>query len=321
VTRFAAAALAALLFLVTATLASTPRASAATTAGRWSITARGDDPGRVQLRLEYSEIDGNNSSNSSWSSSVPIAEAGIPPERLRGPIGPVSFQLNREPGTFSCTGSAGDGSAAGQFTYAPNARFDDALASRGLGRPTYQQSLELAIAGTTLSFIDQLRGSAQHVTVADIVRAVQHGVNPRYVADLASLGYRVVSLDQLVRMRDHGVTADMVRAVQAAGYRNLSPEDLARLADHGVREKYIADMRAAGYTQVTADQLVTLRDHGVSPKYVADLAASGYKNLSPEDLVTLRDHGVSAAFVERLRAHGYTNVSVRDLVRLRDSGL
>jgi hypothetical protein len=322
VRRATFAALAALL-IASSTAGSALRAGAATiTAGRWAITTRADDPGRVQLKLEYTENgDGNNYSNSSWSSPVAIADAGIPPERLRGPIAPVSFQIQREPGSFACTGSAGDGSAAGQFTYVPSARFDDAVASRGLGRPTFHQSLELALAGTTLAFIDQIRTSAQHATIADVVRAVQHGVTPKYLAELAALGYRTTSLDQLVRMRDHGVSADFVRAVQTAGYRNLSPEDLVRLADHGVREKYIAEMRAAGYTQVTADQLVTLHDHGVTARYAGDLAAAGYKNLSAEELIALRDHGVSVAFVERLKAHGYGNLSVRDMIRLHDSGI
>jgi hypothetical protein len=313
------AALAA-LFCCSSALAAA-NAAGSTFAGRWSIVARSDDANRVQLRLEYSETSADGNSNSSWSSSVPTAEAGLPIERLRGPIGPVTFAIQREPGTFNCTGSAGEGSGAGQFTYAENARFDDALASRGLGRPTLHQSLELAISGTTLAFVDQIRSMAQRPTLGDIVRVVEHGVTPKYIADLASLGYRVNSLDQLVRLRDHGVTTEFIRAVQTAGYRNLSPDDLVRLADHGVREKYIADMRAAGYTQVTADQLVTLRDHGVTPRYIGELAGAGYKNLSADDLVTLRDHGVTVGFVEHLKAHGYTNVSVRDLIRLRDAGI
>lgn len=317
--RTAFAALAALFFCSTALGSANPAGS--TFAGRWAITTRSDDPSRVQLRLEYSETSAESNSNSSWSSGVPIAEAGLPIEKLRGPIGPASFTIVREPGTFTCTGSAGEGSGAGQFTYAESARFDDALASRGLGRPTLHQSLELAISGTTLAYVDQLRALGQRPSITDIVRVLQHGVTPKYIADLASLGYRVTSLDQLVRLRDHGVTADFVRAVQTAGYRNLSPDDLVRLADHGVRERYIAEMRAAGYTQVTADQLVTLRDHGVTPRYIGELGAAGYKNLSADELVALRDHGVTSSFVERLKAHGYTNVSVRDLIRLRDAGI
>ena len=317
--RLAVAALAALL--IAGTMVANPANAAGATVGRWSIAARGDDPARVQLSLEYSDSSNGGFSNSMWSSAVPLADAGLPADRLRGPIAPVTFQIQREPGTFSCTGSAGEGSGAGQFTYVPNTRFDDALGSRGIGRPNYKESLELAIAGTTLAFVDQIRASSQHANVGDLVRVVQHGVNPRYVSDLAALGYKVTSLDQLVRLRDHGVSTDFIRAVQNAGYRNLSPDDLVRLADHGVREKYITDLRAAGYAQVTADQLVTLRDHGVTPRYIGDLAAAGYKNLSPDDLIALRDHGVSVAFVDRLKSHGYNNLSVRDLIRLRDSGL
>lgn len=316
--RYAIAALAALL-VAGGALAQSANAAPA---GRWSLgPTRTDDPSRVQLRLEYTDKSDGGYSNSSWSSGVPIADVGIAPERLRGPIGPVTFRIAREPGTFECTGSAGEGSGAGQFVYAPSTKFDDALATRGLGRPTYQQSLELAIASTTLAFVDQVRGTAKSATVGDVVRVVQHGVNPRYIAELASLGYRGASLDDLVRMRDHGVTPDFIRAVQAAGYRSLTADDLVRLTDHGVRERFITDMRAAGYANVTADQLVTLRDHGVTPRYVGQLAAAGYKNLSADDVIALRDHGVSATFVDRLKSHGYTNLSVRDLIRLHDSGL
>ena len=322
--RFAVAALAVLLGAAGALAAGGTFAQSANASpiGRWSISAaHGDDQSRVQLRLEYSDSTDRGNWNSSWSSPVALADAGIPAERLRGPIGPVTFRIKRDPGSFDCTGSAGEGSGAGQFRYGPSAPFDDALASRGLGRPSFQQSLELAIAGTTLAFVDQLRASSQHATVADIVRVVQHGVDPRYVADLAALGYRTASLDDLVRLRDHGVSADFVRALQAAGYRGLPSDDLVRLADHGVRERYISDMRAAGYTRVTADQLVALRDHGVTPRYVGDLAAAGYKNLAADDVIALRDHGISIAFVDRLKAHGYNNLSVHDLIRLHDTGI
>ena len=329
-----------------------PNAARAAQTGNWSIgpARHTEDAGaRVQLRLEYTENDSSGTSHSSWSSPVTYGELGLSAERVRAPIGPVSFRIDREPGTFACSGSAGDGSGAGQFVFTPSDAFAGAVASRGLGRPTERQALELAIAGTTLAFVDQLRATMSHASIGDVVRIVQHGVTPRYVAELAALGYRAPG-DALVRLRDHGVTADFIRAVQSAGFRNLSADDLVRLVDHGVGPKYITGMRAAGYTSVTADQLVTLRDHGVSTEYIADLRAhgytnlstddlvrlrdhgvragyvddlarNGYKNLTADDLVTLADHGVSVAFIERLKSHGYTNVSVRDLIRLRDSGI
>ncbi|MBV8369195.1 MAG: hypothetical protein JO036_09775 [Candidatus Eremiobacteraeota bacterium] len=289
--------------------------------GRWSIVQRTDDQSRVQLRFEYNESSDRGNWNSSWSSSVPLAEAGIPAERLRGPIAPVTFTIAREPGAFACTGSAGENSGAGQFTYAPSSRFDDALAARGLSRPDARQSLQLAIAGVTLAFVDQLRSSSRSAKLDDLLRVVQHGVGPRYVSDLAALGYKVSSLDELVRLRDHGVSADYIRAVQGAGFRNLSADDLVRLRDHGVSERFITEMRAAGYANATPEQYVSARDHGVTPRFITDMAAAGYKNLPLDELIALRDHGVSVAFVDRLKAHGYTNLSVRDLIRLRDSGI
>jgi hypothetical protein len=317
VKRLALAACAA-LFLASFAAA---RANDPSNVGRWSIATRSDDPGRVQLRLEYSAASDGSNWNSSWSSPVALSDAGIPADRLRGPIAPVSFTIQREPGTFACVGTAGEGSGAGQFTYTSNPRFDDALASRGMGKPTYHESLELAIAGMTMGFVDRVRGGSQHTTTADLVRAVQHGVNQRYIDELAALGYKAPSLDDLIRMRDHGVSPEFVKSVIDAGYRNLSIDDLVRLADHGVRERFIAEMRAAGYTNVSAQQLITLRDRGVSPRYLGEMAAVGYKNFSVDELVALRDHGVSAAFVARLKAHGYNNLSVADLIKLRDAGI
>lgn len=317
--RHAVAVLAACL-AVTA-LASAPAARAAdSAAGRWAITTRSDKPDSVQLRLEYQEIESGSNWTSSWSFPVPAAEAGIPMDRLRGPIGPVSFQIQREPGTFNCTGSAGEGSGAGQFTYVQSARFDDALAARGAGRPTFKQSLELALANASLDFVDKLRAASGHASVADVVKALQHGVSPRYLNELAATGYRGLSIEQLVRLRDHGVNVELIRAMQASGYR-LSPDDLVRLSDHGVNEKYLSAMRAAGYTNLTAEQLVTLRDHGVNADLVRAMLSAGYRNLSAEDLVRLSDHGVNEKYVSAMRAAGYTNLTADQFVTLRDHGV
>jgi hypothetical protein len=231
VRRVLTAALAATLLTASAFAGTS---AAAPTAGRWAITSRGDGATLAQLRLEYSESGEGGFSRSSWSWSVAPAELGLSAERLRGAIAAVTFQIQREPGTFSCTGSLGEGSGAGQFTYAPNDAFESALAERGFVRPTYGQSLELAIAATTLAFVDQIRSSAPRATVADLLRLVQHGVTPRYVAELAALGYRITAVDQLIALRDHGVSVAFVGRLRAHGYTNLSIRDLIRLHDAGI---------------------------------------------------------------------------------------
>ncbi len=178
-------------------------------------------------------------------------------------MGPISFSIQREPGTFACAGTAGEGSGMGQFTYSPNARFDDALASRGMGRPTLHESFQLAIAGATLAFIDRVRGTAQHAGISDVVLVMEHGVDPRYVDELAVLGYKTPTLDDLIRLRDHGV----------------SP-------------RYVGDLAEVGYKNFSVDELVTLRDHGVSAAFVGRLKAHGYTNLPVSDLIRLHEAGI-----------------------------
>ena len=234
--RAVAAALAA-TFLTAAAGAAASAAgpsAAGPAAGRWVITTRSDDANRVQLRLEYADRGDSGRVGWAWSSSVAPGDLGLSSERLRSPIAPVAFQIAREAGTFACTGSAGDGSGAGLFVYAPNAGFDGALAARGFGRPTYVQSLELALAGTTLAFVDQLRGSTQHGTVADLVRVVEHGVTTRYAGELAGAGYKNLPLDDLIALHDHGVSVAFVDRLKAHGYTNLSIRDLIRLHDSGI---------------------------------------------------------------------------------------
>lgn len=230
--RFVVVALAALFV----SSAVSVQAADPSSIGRWSISAaRTDDASRVQLRLEYSSSGNGSVWNSSWSNAVALAGAGIPADRLRGPMGPVSFAIQREPGTFNCVGSAGEGSGAGQFTYVPNARFDDALASRGMGRPSFHDSLELAIAGASLSFIDRIRGTGfTKVSAGELVTLRDHGVSPHYLADMSAVGYKSFSVDDVIALRDHGVTADFVSRLKAHGYNNLSVHDLIRLRDAGL---------------------------------------------------------------------------------------
>jgi hypothetical protein len=295
------------------------RASAQTTplGGRWSISrADAAETTRVLLRLESDAP-----RPVSWSAVVPPTDLGITADRLQGPAGQVAFSLRRDPGVLTCSGRIGDRAADGRFVYAPDHGFDDALAARGLSRPTERESFELAAAGATLAFVDAARASAPHASLAEILHFVRHGVTPAFIADLDSLGYRIDSFEELLRFRDHGVTPGFIRTAQNAGYGSLTARELLRLADDGITERYITAMRDAGLTVRSASLVLRLHDHGVTPRYVASLAAAGYRGLAPEDFIELRDNGVDRAFVDRLRSRGYTNLSVRDLVRLRSTAL
>jgi len=82
-----------------------------------------------------------------------------------------------------------------------------------------------------------------------MVRAAEHGVSLDYVRSMASLGYRVGTLDALVLLRDHGVDPDYVRGMAAHGFSHLASDELVRARDHGVDPEYVKGMRDLGHGQ------------------------------------------------------------------------
>ncbi|MDQ6941509.1 MAG: hypothetical protein M3169_03230 [Candidatus Eremiobacteraeota bacterium] len=249
--HFAAAAFAA--FITTAV--GFASASGAGSQGQWSIAPMvPPDPARVQLHIAYGRA--------SWDNAVALADAGIDADRLNGPAGPVTFEIRREPGAFTLTGTAGAGSGSGELTYAPNASFDDALASHGFGRPTVSQSAALAVGGTTLAFLDRLHPSIPHASVDDVVRLLDHGVTPRYLAAYDALGYHLDSAPEVQRLIDTGATPGFIRALQRAGVQSISPQQAVRLASTGVSAGFVERLKSRGYTNLSVDELIRLRNSG-----------------------------------------------------------
>ncbi|HEV2739876.1 MAG TPA: hypothetical protein VGU66_14965 [Candidatus Elarobacter sp.] len=250
-------AVAALAALFTAGVSFAPASGATDAYGHWSLAPIVPaEPGRVQLHIEVENL------RQSWTNSVPLADAGISGERLNGPVGPVAFEIRRDAGTFACTGNAGAGAGSGELTYVPNAAFDEALALRGFGRPTASQSVALAVGGMTLAFLDRLRPSMPSASVADVVRLVNHGATPRYLAAYDALGYHLDSAAQLQRLIDHGATPGFIDAFRRAGYRDLSPDQAVRLVDAGASAAFVQRLRARGYTNLSVDQVISLRNSG-----------------------------------------------------------
>ena len=60
-----------------------------------------------------------------------------------------------------------------------------------------------------------------------------HGVTPRYIEDLAALGYEDLPARRLVEFRIHGVTPQWIERLQERGYEDLSPNELVQRRIHG----------------------------------------------------------------------------------------
>jgi beta-lactamase regulating signal transducer with metallopeptidase domain len=248
--------------------------------------------------------------------------AGLPVEQISAPNATVHVPIRREAGTFTVDGVCRAGVCGGTYTFDPDPAFADALAKRGIGRPTPPQQFALAIADVGTGYVDAL-AAAGYATpdVRLLARAAQHGVDAEYLRAMTGLGYRLGALDRLVVLRDHGVDPEYVRGMAANGLSGLSADELVRTRDHGVDPEYLKGLTANGIPQLTLDELVRARDHGVDPEYVGGLSTLGYRALSIDALVKARDHGVNPQYVRGMIDAGCQGATLDDLIRMRDHGV
>ncbi len=142
-----------------------------------------------------------------------------------------------------------------------------------------------------------------------------------YIEELASVGYKNLSVNQLIQLKTHGVTAAYVKSLRAIGFNNLSVNQLAAMRIHGVTPAYVEAMRAAGFAELTPSKLATFRIHGVTPEYIKTMREAGFPNLSANQLLAFRIHGVTPEFVAGMRVAGYPDLSPNQLTQARIMGV
>lgn len=142
-----------------------------------------------------------------------------------------------------------------------------------------------------------------------------------YIEELASVGYKNLSINQLVQLKTHGVTAAYVKSLRSLGLNDLSVNQISTMRIHGITPAYIEAMRAAGFAELTPSKLATFRIHGVTPEYVKTMRDAGFSNLSSNQLLTFRIHDVTPEFVAGMRAAGYPDLSPNHLTQARIMGV
>lgn len=252
-------------------------------------------PGTVQLQLSYRTPD----SRSNQSRPIALVELqGLTAAQLAAPAnGPARFRLVRDAGTLACDGMFRNGRGAGNCRFAADRSFADALAKRGIGRPTSDQQFRLAMHGTKLAVVDELaRQRYARPSVSQLVETGLFAIDVPFLKALDAAGYRVGSVSKLVQMKIHGVTPDYIRELGAIGpaYRKLPVEALVEMRIHDVTPARLRAFAQAGYRDLSRGQIVSMAIHGVSPDYVTQMAEAGYRGLTPEQLVSMRLHGVDA---------------------------
>src|SRR5262249_33128724 len=158
---------------------------------------------------------------------------------LEGP-GPVQFKVRRDAGTFYLRGSMAPDQGAGTFELVLDQGFAATLQRRGIGRPSDEQQVDLALADMSLQLLDDFdQMGYDKPNVELLVRCAQHGVNRPFVTGLKALGLKLDSIEQLVEARDHGVDPHFIRGMRDAGYDGLDYPQLLHARDHGADPNYV----------------------------------------------------------------------------------
>src|SRR5207244_1634756 len=118
--------------------------------GQWFIDC--DRPsGDLQLSLRMSRGRGHES----WGSQKVSREslAGLSLDES----GPVEFHFRRDAGTFFARGSMAPDKGAGTFELVLDPAFAGELERRGIGRPTEEQQIQLAMADMSLDLLEDFQ--------------------------------------------------------------------------------------------------------------------------------------------------------------------
>jgi len=241
---------------------------------------------------------------------------------------PVQFALNRDAGTVAFEGSFRDGYGGGQFSFAPNRQYLDALRSLGvqseeLGRDEKleEELLQLAVNDVSTAYIRSMQAEGYRVPLEKYVAFRIFRVTPELVREFRALGFDKIEADDLISSQVHKVTPAYVREMRAAGFGKLSLDELVSSRVHKATPEFLAEMKTLGYGDIDYDEMISFRVHKVTAEFIRELRELGYSNIAADDLIAMRVHRVTPKFIKELREAGYSNVPIEKLISMRVHGI
>ena len=294
--------------------------------GAWTAALDEKKPGRLYMNITRGRMHQNGSAMPVTSfSGLTAAQIGA------ATMTPVNFAMRREAGTITYEGTFRNGKGAGQFTFASNRGYIDAVRGLGiefsLGRKhkrdqgTDEDSLfTLALHDVSTAFIKTMIAEGYRVALEDYLSMRIFDITPEYIREMRSLGFRDISHDELVASRIHKVTPAYVREMRAAGW-DLSLDELQSSRIHGATPAFAEEMRRLGYGNLDHDDLVSFRIHRVTSELIAQMRKLGYDKLTADQLVSMRIHRVTPEFIQELEEAGYVKVPVDKLISMRIHGI
>lgn len=231
---------------------------------------------------------------SNWSTGFrPSDLAGLDLAGFRGSGSrPLRFSLIREAGRLDCSGQGGQSHAAGDCGFTPDPGFTRLLESRGIGRPTDDQSVALMAVNARRDVIDAV--SAEHYptpSINDLMALSALGVDGAYIRNMAAAGYRPKSMDSLIQFKALDITPQWIAGFARIGYANLPADELVQLKALDITPEFIAGFDRIGYHRLPVDQLVQLKALNITPDFVQRVAAVDSSPPSIDKLMELKTFG------------------------------
>ena len=273
---------------------------------------------RLQLQMNIDDDRERNWSN--WGQSLLVSEFSNLPANLDAEQD-VKFELRRDAGLITFDGRFERGRGVGHLAFTANREFARALAQQTNDQPTDRELFSYAIVDVSRAFVAELRSMGfGEVSLDEAYKLRIHGTTIDFIKSIRAAGYANVDLDDIRKLRIHGVSPAYIDGLKAAGLQNPTLDEVLKFRIHGVTLDYVKQMRELGLAH-DLDDIVQSRIHGVTPAFAKEMAAIGYKNLDFDDLRTFRIHGVSPTFVRDMAALGYTSLDADTLVKFRIHGI
>lgn len=279
------------VLLATITVSSTCLAAAPDGLIHFTLEPEGGNSAsfHASFREQTSERSQNN-----WSSGfAPSDLVGLEVSSFRAAGSrPMRFSVIREAGRLDCAGNGGNSYAVGTCGFTPDPRFEQLLVSRGIARPTREQSFGLMALNVRRDIIDAIASAGYPTPTIDQLMGLRAlNVSGAYISDIARAGYRPNSIQSLIEFKALGITGSWIRGFVQVGHANLPPNQLVQLKAMNITPDFIAGFDHLGYRNLSVETLLQFKALGITPEFVR--SAVGQRATMPpvHELVELKLFG------------------------------
>jgi hypothetical protein len=174
-----------------------------------------------------------------------------------------TFTIHRDAGDLVFDGWFGNGEAAGNFVYTPNAAFFTSLEKRGYAIDGIHDELSFATMDVTNDYIDSIERLGYKTDTRGLLQLRALGVTPAYITEMRAAGVDVQDARRLGQMKAVGVTPSFISDIAKAGYPHLTPREYVQLKAVGVDAAYIKYLSDHGLKNLNVRRIVEMKAMGI----------------------------------------------------------